>query len=686
MRTLTSIQSSTNINVSMQIDITPTDGTPVITFTNNDIQSIDKIMWNGDVSGGMSAPSNYKVTVSSSLDGIKGYINRVFDSSIKLTVIANSDSFVPHVGRVKSINRPSSDPNLLDINVYDEFLESRTSFPVFAIVDSYSNTLGKVADADIGYPQYYGKHNRPFYHFPLDSTVTNLIAPFNISSENHVNSVFWINDFSQAIDLDSQNVFLMNGTWQQQSGSTNQVNLSGDFEIKGAGASDQRFWGFSQDGSSKTDLLTLLPDVVVDVTSAPEGTGYEGIFQGNLGYYTYTQDRSPITGSDYIAEISIRLNRDLSNLIESANHINLTAQHSFDTNISSLGMQYKFDVVSNFSAEQFDVGSFNFDVNSQGFSKLFSLDLSGVGSQILTKNFETYFRATTALVSDPVTYGRPNSGHITCAFSMELEVSLFPSAFKNYSIFSLPVNSSDIAITEKPIQIFESIIDQTSFSYNQDQSSASQVLTSSYNFQCVFSERKEINDIFEEFGKITKTNFWVGDNGVINIKTHQNSSSTIIDKTISVDDMIDFQIKDNPIGRTSYHSNKFNRFQVSYNFDFNQKVYKESLTAFTLNNSLCQVVNESRINKEKKVKTDYILETDTASYYLGNLIAFNTQEHEYVEIDLPARFFDIELFDVLEVNHPMIVGSSSLYKVEELNHDYLNGVVSVKSKKVIEVL
>jgi hypothetical protein len=50
---------------------------------------------------------------------------------------------------------------------------------------------------------------------------------------------------------------------------------------------------------------------------------------------------------------------------------------------------------------------------------------------------------------------------------------------------------------------------------------------------------------------------------------------------------------------------------------------------------------------------------------------------------LPARYFGIELADVLRVQHPALAGSEGLYQVTRLEADYLGGTVAVTAAKLL---
>jgi hypothetical protein len=61
----------------------------------------------------------------------------------------------------------------------------------------------------------------------------------------------------------------------------------------------------------------------------------------------------------------------------------------------------------------------------------------------------------------------------------------------------------------------------------------------------------------------------------------------------------------------------------------------------------------------------------------------HAQGQEYLQMTLPARYFGIELADVLRVQHPALTGSQGLYQVTRLEPDYLGGTVAVTAARLL---
>lgn len=280
-----------------------------------------------------------------------------------------------------------------------------------------------------------------------------------------------------------------------------------------------------------------------------------------------------------------------------------------------------------------------------------------------------------------------NSDQVAIEGRINFDVNLYPSNYKNYSIFSFPTNSSDIAVSENPIGIVENILEQSSFSFVAAQSSLSQTLTTSLQFQCYFGEQEEVQDILKEFGEISNTYMWIGDSGSLNMRTYQDSAAVTTDLTIGLNDMLDgqFSLLENPLGTTKYKSQKGNNVTINYNFDFQKNKYISSINAFKGNNSFCDSADASGLRKSIRRSTKYILQTDTASFYSSTIVRKVTQAEEFVNMTLPAKFFNLELADVVRVQHPMIVGSESLYQIVQLEQDLQNAKVSIVAQELLDL-
>ena len=648
MRTLTNVQSETYIASMVKVQIVSADGTTTWDFDHADVVTLSEVKWESPYMGGLGKPSNYRIALSSSLGFITANIDQFPKATATLIVNLNDEIFRVHKGRVRQITRDGSDPNIFELSIYDALLDSNPKFPVGSIVDSYTSVHPAVANADMGYSQYYGKHIRPFFHTAVDCDIDQLIGPFNVSSENHVNSVFFNPDLHLGAITSQKHNLLVHKDWAQQSGTSNQVSGGYPFEIIDLNPLDTRFWEF--DGFLHKDNDTV--------------TNTEGIFGIiNNGYTKATAHVDNADDPRVAAPVS--LIADV--IVDKATRINYASNF---TNTTVTSHSVRIGVNSNDGNHRYTIA------NSSDATIAGSFDIQAtVGADLFTENKQGFieyhvFGSTTGLV--------------THTGSLSLGVSLKSSNYQNYSFFSPQVNCTDIAISENPAKILEDVFNQAGIVFRQDQSSSTQVNVQSYNLQCYFAERDQVTRIIDEFGKITATYLWLGDSGMINQRTYQESADVTIDAIITTSDMfIGFKLISNPLGTSRFITEKARRVQVDYNYDFQKNIYETNLTADKNSNSLCDSANASGVETEIIQQSRYIMEADTASYYLGNIVRKATQNEEFVEMILPMRYLGLELADVINVRHPMLVSSDNLYQIVNVGHEYLKGRIKITGAKLL---
>lgn len=697
MRTLTSIQNQTLIKTDFSITLTNSGFSD--TFDISDITNLSKISWETSLKGGFAAPSSYRVTIASSLDYIKSNLGSLRNANTSLSVTVNSDTFVPHTGKVKTIDRNSSNPNLFTLNIYDQTLEKKPKFPE-SLTDSYSNLHPATIDADWGRVTYYGKQSRPYYFTPVECNLYSLLGPLNISSANHVNSVWYLTSNDKPIEnqfINSNLLFV--GEWKQDDTfvnsyslpSTSHVDSHFGFELTGTGTTNNRKFKFDN-----TTYESLSSNAKSQINSEGNTSTLAGGFaQGTMWQYGSTHYTMSlplnVTLNDPVYAIgrfnySISLSKNLINYTYLNTILRYTPGVFYDYTWEDVSIDEFGTFIATTSNTTLQVSSVyipslisgdNYFTNSGTIT--YSHGINNPKSQLYfdeTRKVEFLFTTTTSL--DPVALGNTS---FVC--SMDFTVHMKSEAYDNYKVFALPVNSSDIAISENPITIINNIFSSTGIQSNSSSVSSAEFLTSSYNMNCIFSERQEVLEIANEFAEITATNMWVGDDGFVNFKTYQNSDSSIINQTITTSDMYSFRIQENPLGVTTFNKDKLSAITLKYDYVYHRQRYRDQQEANPSNNSFCTAAFSSGISTEKTIRNRTIVESATASYYLDNIVKFNTQPEEYIEMDLPARFFELELCDVLKVQHPMIVGSESVYQIVKVDHNYLNGSIYVKAQELL---
>lgn len=645
MRSLSSVESATSFLLDSEFRLKASDQSTTFTFDRNDIKGLSGLSWEIPFGGGLGRPSNYNITLASSMGFVQDNLKKIVNGESYLKVYVNSDNFTPHVGRVRDITRKPDDPNHLELKIYDSFLDGNPVIPRESIVDSYPGTHPEVINKDFGHPLYYGKHARPFYMTPVDCNIDTLLGPRNVSSENHVTSLWWDSGESKV-----NTSFLTGFHWEQQSGATNTSNSSAfPFGVYDDGSIYAQISPFEFYIKSSNDW----------VTQPRLDTQINGYIKAKNGKW-----------SDVNANIVyIKFNSNLSNVL-----MFKRLDYSFNiTGVNSPYHQESLRVRWNPTSEhQIVLGSF-----TPGAT---------INSYYLDTSSDNYFDKS----NEFYLYGGSivESGQLgTMIMSLSMGVQMQSKAYKNYSIFGAQVSCSDIAISENPFGILKDLIDQTSFNYVDTKIDSAAFETSSYNLQCFMGERRNLSDIIDEFGDICGGYMWIGDSGYINSRTYQESASATIDATITTSDILPgtMVIRNNPLGTTAFNVRKAKRLNVNYDFNFTGNQYNTTISADPSNNSFCDSVAAAGVNLEINKSTKYILESDTASYWLGNLVRKHTQDETYFEVGLPARFFGLELADVVKIQHPAIITSETLVQITGIWPNYLNGEVKIKGVEILNL-
>lgn len=656
MRTLTSVRSSTNVLTDLEFHLLASDQSTTWIFDRNDIINMSGLNWEVSFGGGFGKPSNYNITLNTSMGFITSQFTNIIRGETFLKIYVNSDNFTPHVGRVRNIDRKAENPNLLTLRIYDRFLDNNPLFPVESLVDSYSTLHPDVLNIDMGYPVYYGKHARPFYMTPVDCSLGSLIGPRNISSENHVTSVYYVLNTSN-----SEYVYFA-GKWDQQSGGTNVVSNDQPFELHEI--DPQIPVGLRMEKSDNTKMSFLISPTL-------DGVAY------TIGQQDATSHTTPIIGAvvknnEYVN----RTNMLFATKLFAAVNVTINNSPTFHRIYLSTNSYFEDLSPTGVYCELKNAWATSFDLTSQ---------LSGQSWNFLEGNGTFY----TSLSFDGIinTSGTPASVQTCYDFWYRA-----PSdAYNNYDIYGIQQNCSDVALSENPIFIFSDICSQAAINFVASQASLSQFDTSSYNFQCHFDERRSIGKIGDEFGRISGTYLWVGDSGFLNFRTYQESStiqnSDLIDFTITTSDILrdSLRILDNPLGTTIFETKKAKKIKINYEYNFTTNRYRSNITADPSNNAFCESAQAAGISDEITLRTRYILESDTASLYLQNAVRQSTQDESILEMSLPARFFEAEIGDICKVEHPAIIGSESLYQIIFADPDYFRGEVKLKLYEILNL-
>ena len=90
------------------------------------------------------------------------------------------------------------------------------------------------------------------------------------------------------------------------------------------------------------------------------------------------------------------------------------------------------------------------------------------------------------------------------------------------------------------------------------------------------------------------------------------------------------------------------------------------------------------VDKTLDIDTKFITDPNVVSYYLGNLVRKFCQGNEFIEFKGGPSLLNVELADVLKIQHPMITGSEGLYQVIRTNLNVIKGSVGVTAARLVE--
>ena len=109
MRTFTNTLEQL-VEPTVQLDLTPVDqSTTYVHCSHSPFEGIvvaPTVSWEGPFTGGLGLPSGYRVRVAfNDLDRLKGRLAPYNRAVARLRVDVGSNTFYPHVGRVRSVTR-----------------------------------------------------------------------------------------------------------------------------------------------------------------------------------------------------------------------------------------------------------------------------------------------------------------------------------------------------------------------------------------------------------------------------------------------------------------------------------------------------------------------------------------------------------------------------------------------------
>ncbi len=648
MRTLSGLANQSLFTPRLTASILAADQSTTYVHGMDSIAGIGPITWEVEFTGGLAKVGTYQLTLAMSLDAIKARLPKYLKGTCTLRVDVGSSTFYPHVGVVRGYQRP--DAPLLQLQVVDRFQDVDPLVPVASIPDSYG-TPHPVHLSD-GRPLYYGRHQRPIYHTAVASDGSDFLPPLNISSANHVTSVWFCSDLAKGPATGSAHNLLLDASWPAAAGHLTTVGAP--FVVRDAPGAGGRFWRYDP---------AQMNAGFVGVTSR----GDVQVIAGGLvrGHDVF------IPGIPDEMEFVIQLSKLIPQEVAALYRMDYALRKESALKAVEVGYPTLYTFVPSGPGNVFNqiTGTTSFNA---GEAQL-------VGSATLSAPSNLGFTGNTKLGVQFTALGSGGTlGQVYSVLSLAFYAQLASAAYKRYSVFSPPVNSSEVAVSANPFAILDDVFSHaTGTPYRQDQSSAAQVAAQSHQFQCLLGpERQRLSAIADEFARITATHLWLGDCGLVNYRTYQLSGQATVNKTVSPADMgwKTFRLTEAPVGSTLYEADQASRVKVRFGYDYQTGQYA----------SLASGVNcMTNVSAEKQFDTKVILDPFTGSLYLANMMRKYTQSREVVEFDLGPAHLDLELCDVLAVQHPMLVGSQGLYQIKGLDLDLQAWKLHVTACKLI---
>ncbi len=444
-------------------------------------------------------------------------------------------------------------------------------------------------------------------------------------------------------NIEEKHLILMGKNWAQQSGSTNAITGGAPFNIRDVSPADLRIINFTGTARREESMPLNPADPLFDEGAIQvDSPGRLGItFNLSPGPFLSRMDR--VVGFAQWQTNSVGGGQNVAAEIRASSG-NSTGATIVGTGSPAGPVFRNLDI--DYTAQPAD--TWMTEIGSR--SKNTGLRLA-TNEFLITSNLQCSFHF----------YGRATQ-----------------AAYKRHSIFSPVVNSGDIAISTNPAGIFDDIAsNHLSLPYHQDQSSAAQADINSIHLQCFFAERTLATDIFDEFGRLASTYFWVADSGMIKIKTYQESGTATNSVNLTVTTCNIFpgtiQFNESPLGTTLTEQDFASQINVDYAFDFQLGKFAQGKRANPQNNALCGSMNAGGVTKSRIFNTKYITDPDVASYYLGSLVRKYCQGNEFITFQGGPSLLNLELADVIKLQHPMITGSEGLYQVIQSELNVMDG-------------
>jgi hypothetical protein len=135
-------------------------------------------------------------------------------------------------------------------------------------------------------------------------------------------------------------------------------------------------------------------------------------------------------------------------------------------------------------------------------------------------------------------------------------------------------------------------------------------------------------------------------------------------------------VEEAPLGASQFGQDLAREVTLRYGYQHWNGEYGSSLRAFPGNTPMANSAQAAGIGAARVVETEYVLDVDTASRYLGYEVGRSCQGNTFASGELDHRYMHLELNDVVRLRHRLLVGSEDLFQLTRVQHDYGAGRVS----------
>ena len=676
-------------NLTFHFNVNATD----YYFNNNDIVNVSDVTWEAPFGGGLAKGVSYDVTLVSSRQFIQDNFRKFngVDAYLKVALesydVNSAESFTPVKGKIRDFDLFAEDSNLVKFTVYDGAYYLDKKFPYKALSEDY--TLHPLVEAnDVAVPEYFGRHKREFYFLPVNSSFTNFIGPRNVSSRSHANSLVKFN-YRPNEGLSGNSVYTLVSSWAQQSGSTNVASTVFNFEILSNVYSNKVF---KIENTLQNKDLETLPSVTLGFTTQSlhtvdkkQGHYITGYLE-NAHKVSTTQQRGTI-GSNINPSIDYNDIQRCSRYFISGWFVQSAGAKAsaWDSTTIPFKLAAKSDLTD--QTQKSFIETQNYAVNTH--TKLFSF-YNTYSDTTATEAFGTEDTSS----AEYYTYTDVNSNvypvnPVVYTSGANFYYELKQEAYRDtYTIYDTPLSiyEDDIAISENPVTIVQTLLNSGSYTYDTSAfSTAASSISQDNRYQCSFVEREKVFKVMDEFGEGAAVNFWFTDSGYLTAKAYANSVDNGQDMTIQSSVMLDFSVKVDPISFFTSGITRPSEVRLEYDYNFTTKKYDNAIISDKNNNNACSSVDASGVDNLVKLKSNYHVESHGAREAIENYVKFNSQERMMVKMKLPSAYFPLETSDVIRVQHDSIprVNGDSQFQVTKITHSYIKGTAEIEAIELV---